>query len=132
MELPDQILDGVRKIVDEKGLMAGNITRDVLESTIAKAMSNLIAFNSNHGQDLSSSSESCREMIFQVYTWGGGIHKLKEDFEFPSVDIATAWKLWWRGNPTTKTPPFKDISTLDLATKRKKQSSTTGNILWSK
>ncbi|KAG9416414.1 hypothetical protein AC1031_021900 [Aphanomyces cochlioides] len=46
---------------------------------------------------------------------GGQLHKLPESFELPTVDLATAWKLWWRGLPAKKIPPFCQISPRDIS-----------------
>ncbi|DAZ99544.1 TPA: hypothetical protein N0F65_005416, partial [Lagenidium giganteum] len=40
---------------------------------------------------------------FTLHTWGGGLHKLPEDFTFPRVDVLVEWKLWWFGNKERST-----------------------------
>ncbi|ETV73859.1 hypothetical protein H257_11519 [Aphanomyces astaci] len=55
-----------------------------------------------------------------VHYWGGRWHLLPETFELPSVDVATAWHLWWCGSPARDIPPLFKISSRDLTKKEGK------------
>ncbi|KAF0710697.1 hypothetical protein AaE_012419 [Aphanomyces astaci] len=110
------VLSGVREIVDEKGLAAGNVTREFFESTLTKAIADVVdvarAVSNPHRPHVDE-----RAADYPVHHWGGQLHMLPKDFKFPSVDLGTAWSLWWRGNPSQKVPPFRKICTRDLSLK---------------
>lgn len=41
LDLPDSIIQGIGRLLEEKGVMAGNITRDVMEQMLVKAIQTL-------------------------------------------------------------------------------------------
>ncbi|OWY97532.1 hypothetical protein PHMEG_00031918 [Phytophthora megakarya] len=114
--LPAILLEGFSKLLDEKGVAAGNITKDVLECTIRKLLSEAgLSGNANVPCEQASDVNPQRRLFY----WNNKYHYLPEDFEFPSTDPLTAWKLWWFGNAALGYPPLKSISTIDLSTKKK-------------
>lgn len=50
------------------------------------------------------------------------MHVLPETFDFPSVDVFTAWNLWWLGNATQNVIPYRKIQLVDLSTQAKKNA----------
>ncbi|KAF0735078.1 hypothetical protein Ae201684P_002905 [Aphanomyces euteiches] len=116
--LPNVILDGVREIIDERGLASGNITREYFESTLSKALSTIAAGTSSNPVP---SDCSTNRPEYDVHHWNGQLHMLPIDFKFPSVDLMTAWTLWWHGNPSQKVPSFKKINTRDLSLKTERK-----------
>ena len=122
MDLPRIILNGVGKILEEKGVAAGNITKEILEQSLANAfrgMSNLVP--SPIGPQTPTRGPFAQLPGTCVFSWGSKLHRLPENFMFPSVDLMTGWRLWWCGNPTQKIPPFVSIDTTDLSTIPKKK-----------
>ncbi|DAZ98297.1 TPA: hypothetical protein N0F65_008883 [Lagenidium giganteum] len=65
-------------------------------------------------------------MTWKLHAWGGGIHKLPEEFDFPRVDVISAWKLWWLGNKQLGHPPHKSIATFKLSSRKKQKAYSTG------
>lgn len=49
---------------------------------------------------------------------------LPENWTLPRVSPATAWQLWWEGQPSKKIPPFRLLSARDLTLRREKQNLT--------
>ncbi|KAG6945610.1 hypothetical protein JG688_00016472 [Phytophthora aleatoria] len=89
--LPIILRAGFSKLLEEKGVAAGNITKDVLECTIRKILA-----DAGLGGNVSDSCEQPRADISQhsLYFWDINYHHLPEEFEFPSTDPLTAsWKL---------------------------------------
>ncbi|KAH9133211.1 hypothetical protein AeRB84_020668 [Aphanomyces euteiches] len=120
LSIPRVVLDGVRQIIEENGFAAGQITREFLSSTISAAIAS-VAGSSGISTSTSTSGNEANSIVkYDVFMWGGRLHKLPEDFVFPSVDLATGWKLWFCGNPAQKLLPFQSISTLDLATRKQR------------
>ena len=127
LAVPELVLSGVREIVDENGLMAGHITRSyfetTLESTVTKTveLALVVANTTTTTANRCDSTAACYNDVL-VYHWGGGLHKLPETFEFPSVDVSTAWTLWWLGNPSQKLPPYRTIQTRDLSSSNQRKA----------
>ncbi|KAF0729769.1 hypothetical protein Ae201684P_015445 [Aphanomyces euteiches] len=46
---------------------------------------------------------------------------LPNDFVFPSVDILTAWKLWWLGNQSRSHIPYRKIQLIDLPNQKQRK-----------
>ena len=96
-----------------------------MELTVSKAVSGLTSFvlsqtrtaptAPSNNADVGSSS-----VPYNIWTWGGKLHQLPKDFELPSVDIATAWRLWHLGNVSEKILPYRKINTDDLDCRRKR------------
>ncbi|ETV76575.1 hypothetical protein H257_09574 [Aphanomyces astaci] len=86
------------------------------KSSIASALSSIQQSNCamSPAQQLQIDSQP---LVYEPFHWGGKFHKLPQNFVFPSVDAATAWKLWWRGNIREKVLPYRKIDTQDLATR---------------
>ncbi|ETV90242.1 hypothetical protein H310_14921 [Aphanomyces invadans] len=114
--LPDLISDRLEGILDEHDVGSGNITRQYLETTLSNLVSQL--HSSPNERVLSPPSTPGG----QLYTWGGRLSKLPADFEFPAVDAATAWRLWWRGNVRSGHPPYRFIVPADLATTKQRKA----------
>ncbi|KAF0714915.1 Aste57867_3640 [Aphanomyces stellatus] len=112
--IPSVVLNGVRQIVDERGLAAGNITQGFFESTLSQAIATALQRVRPDVPPTTAPTDDV-DSNSAVFSWGGLFHMLPEDFKFPSVDLATAWNLWWRGNPAQKIIPFRKICTRDLS-----------------
>ncbi len=116
MEL-NQFSDRLARVMEVKGVAAGNITQDVLLKTIIIVFAD---FNAQNNPSNSSSEE--RDTRLEPLFWGGKMHVLPKDFRFPSIDVLVAWKLWWFRNKTLRHPAFRTIPTVDLSTKAKKNT----------
>ncbi|KAF1781320.1 hypothetical protein GQ600_9081 [Phytophthora cactorum] len=114
--LPDALLSGVSDLLVEKGVAAGNITRNVLEQTIrqllAEAGVGTTALANGH-------SEYQQESSRNVHFWGGKFHFLPANSEFPSADPLTTSMLWWFGNSTLGYPPLYRVTSRDLSSRHK-------------
>jgi hypothetical protein len=115
-ELPNIVIAGVEKIIEDKGVCAGNITRDLLKDTIRE----LVLETNTHWNETPNTTTGAP--TYQLHLWDGKLHALPQDFDFPSVDTLSAWKLWWFGNPALGYPPFRRISSHDLSTKKKRNT----------
>ncbi|KAH9148505.1 hypothetical protein AeRB84_008162 [Aphanomyces euteiches] len=122
LDLPDSIIQGIGRLLEEKGVMAGNITREIMEQMLAKAIQTLTnqcrpSVCENRGSTINQESPK-----YPLYQWGNKLHVLPESFDFPNVDVFTAWNLWWLGNPMQNTIPYKKIQLVDLSTQAKKNA----------
>ncbi|KAH9122377.1 hypothetical protein AeMF1_006297 [Aphanomyces euteiches] len=121
LSLPRQIVDKISALLEETGAIGGHITRSFLETVVKNAVQSLTGITTPlTGPSQQNSQTESTNHQFQIYSWGSGIHLLPETFQFPSVDICTAWKLWWRGNPQQGLIPFKQIKTIDLSSRNQR------------
>ena len=59
------------------------------------------------------------------FTWpnGNGVEKrLPYNFEYPRVDLFSAWQLWIKGNRDKGYPPFHDVDSSDVYTRKEAQT----------
>ena len=122
--LPSTLMDGMAALIEDKGVGAGNITKELLRDTIRSLIAEV---SSVHNHDLPSVQSSTSD--HQYHLWGGKFHLLPEDFDFPSTDALSGWKLWWFGNETLGHPPYRNISTHDLSTRLKQQTYSNWSVL---
>ncbi|ETV63760.1 hypothetical protein H257_19309, partial [Aphanomyces astaci] len=98
-----------------RDVTSGNTTRQFLESTLSNLVSQL---GTRPAQPTEAPPVASNGLLF---TWGGRLSKLPMGFEFPAVDAAMAWRLWWLGNDRSGHPPYRFIVPLDLeSTKQRK------------
>ncbi|KAH9094685.1 hypothetical protein LEN26_018176 [Aphanomyces euteiches] len=119
-DVPREVIDGVRSIFDEHGDFAGNITRKFIEDTISNAIRELSPHVDNSTGSPMLDNISHVSPPYEIFHWGGGLHKLPQDFSFPSVDVLTVWKLWWRGNNAKKILPYRQIKSVDVSTRKQR------------
>ncbi|KAE9186208.1 hypothetical protein PF005_g20933 [Phytophthora fragariae] len=98
--MPDALLSGIAKLLDEKGIGTGAMRKEELESTIRNLLN------------------------------AAGLYQrssVQQSFEFADVDALGVWHLWWFGNPAMGYPPFKGLQPSDFSTtiKRKRYSEWT-------
>ncbi|RHY84001.1 hypothetical protein DYB26_009559 [Aphanomyces astaci] len=116
-ELPGEIRNNIEAILDAKGITSGNITHALLEELLNNAVSRIASTNDrSESPPVADDSAPLRP----VHYWGGRWHMLPEDFELPSVDVATAWHYWWCGSSAREIPPLHKLSTRDMAKKQGK------------
>ena len=110
--LPTRILNGVGRVLQENGVNAGNITKEMLETM----MRNLLeADRASRAAPLVPENQSDR-FEHQAYLWAsdGKFHRLPEDYLFPSLTVLQTWLMWWEGNVEQKIPPFSYLSVHDV------------------
>ncbi|RHY51693.1 hypothetical protein DYB30_013928, partial [Aphanomyces astaci] len=117
--LPSAIRESIEQLLDEKGVTAGNITHAMLEQLLRDTVATIVSVEPANNP---SHSQVVEDMLpaRPVHYWGGRWHLLPETFELPSVDVATAWHLWWCGSPARDIPPLIKISSRDLTKKQGK------------
>lgn len=124
-KLPNTLMDGFAKVIEDKGVGAGNITKELLNETIRSLLVEVGLQRPAIVQQRDVESSS----VYNVHFWGGKYHMLPQDFEFPSIDALGAWKLWWFGNGALGYPPFKSITTNDLSDLKKKKTYSEWSML---
>ena len=120
MTIPGLVLEGVKQIFKDSGTQSAYITKEYLLETISNAVTTIVS-TQNATQPVAALQDHAQSnFAFPVHHWGGLLHKIPENFEFPSVNIYTAWQLWWRGNLAKSTIPYKNIKSVDLATRKQR------------
>ena len=122
--LPDILVERMGKLIEEKGVGAGNITKELMQEMILNLMSQIGLQSSSTNVDSKTTQHRT-----EVHFWSGKYHLLPESFEFPSIDLKGAWMLWWFGNKRLGYPPFKNICTTDLSTRKKRQTYSEWSII---
>ncbi|KAF0683904.1 Aste57867_24082 [Aphanomyces stellatus] len=109
------ISERLQVVFEDHGIAGGNITRQFLETTLSNFVERL-APRANLPSD---SPDSTHHSV--LHSWGGRLFMLPKEFEFPSVDPASTWKLWWLGNDRKSQPPYRFISPLDLSSNKQRK-----------
>lgn len=73
--------------------------------------------NVNRTQTLEDTDPTDKPVL---HFWNGRWRRLPSTFELPSVDLTTAWQLWWCGSHLTQSTPLRSISSCDLTQKQGK------------
>ncbi|KAJ8576010.1 hypothetical protein ON010_g3202 [Phytophthora cinnamomi] len=115
--LPESLAARFAKLLEEKGIYRTGITQQQLEDTMRRVLA-----------DRESRSDAVcphgTPPTTTIHFWpcDGKLHALPESFEFPSTDVRHAWHQWWFRNEAEGQPPYKSVSTHDLATRKKRQT----------
>jgi hypothetical protein len=124
--IPSTILDGVDKLLEDKGAMAGHVTRDYIVSAFQSCFeatgitSTLRRIEENTPNESSSTlydSDNRTHLLMD----NGRFKRLPENFVFPKEDILTCWSLWWEGNRTLNYPPFIYLNPRDIASAKERK-----------
>ncbi|EGZ29152.1 hypothetical protein PHYSODRAFT_471963 [Phytophthora sojae] len=115
----------MEKVLEEKGVAAGNITRELLRQEI-KALLLEVGLRRTRSTEPTPASSG---PTHTYYSWGGKFHRLPKEFEFPSIDPLGAWIFWWFGDARRGYPPYKAISSDDLDTPKKKATLAEWSIM---
>ncbi|KAG6971862.1 hypothetical protein JG687_00001808 [Phytophthora cactorum] len=100
--LPPVLLGGMSNLIEEKGVAAGNITKDMLESTIEILLKRYNVATTETGDGDTA------------YYYNVKFHLLPESFEFPHAGPFASWMLWWFGDKARNYPPLRKIRPHDL------------------
>ncbi|ETO74209.1 hypothetical protein F444_09989 [Phytophthora nicotianae P1976] len=89
--LPPVRLEGMSSLIESKGVTAGNTTKDLLESTIAKLLARVGLVRECSGRATTSSAE--QHTTGTAHYYDGKFHMLPKSFEFPKTEAFGAWVL---------------------------------------
>lgn len=119
-QIPTIVISGMAKVLDERSISCGTITRATLTSTLRELLieAGMIRPDGD-GEDTPPAQPNP-----MYYMWKGKFHMFPENFDLPSLDLLGAWRLWWFGNQERHYPPYRFISTKDLSTKLKREGLT--------
>jgi len=110
-DLAPVLLEGISTMIEEKGVAAGNITKELLEATIEKLLGRAVVADAQPSEP-QASRES--EQTSRVHFYNGKFHLLPQTFEFPRTGPFGAWMLWWFGDKHRGYPPLKKVRSHDL------------------
>jgi NACalpha-BTF3-like transcription factor len=60
---------------------------------------------------------SATDSRFKTWTWGGRMHPVPQDWQFPSTDVKATWNMWHFGHVHDGVRPLRDLKQFDLTTK---------------
>lgn len=114
LDLPQKVLDGMSVVLKENGVVAGNITQEMLDATMEKVFERGRR-EAERVTEVTEVREEGREWMHEAYLWSDGFfHRLPEHFRFPDVTVRQCWK---------KVPPFALLTSIDIPKVEKKRWS---------
>ncbi|ETV69098.1 hypothetical protein H257_15068 [Aphanomyces astaci] len=116
---PGEIREAIEQLLEEKGVIAGNITHTMLEKMLKNTVKSIVESSTTSQAQSPHENEECA-VPRPIHNWGGRWHMLPEDFLLPSADVATAWNLWWCGSPSRGIPPLYRLDARDFTKKQAK------------
>jgi hypothetical protein len=122
-DIPAKVVQRVEEVLEQNGVAAGNVTGQQIFDHVTSAVQNVLSQHIGNIQQAVNAApiENNNNTGLQLYMWQGGFSRVPEDFEFPDVNLAQAWQLWWLGSPTEGIPPYRAITPNDLKVRKKKQ-----------
>ncbi|OWZ17669.1 LOW QUALITY PROTEIN: hypothetical protein PHMEG_0008348 [Phytophthora megakarya] len=102
-------MQGISSLIEQKGVAAGNITKDILETTIQRVLerAGMTTQRISAPQD-NNQPRDTNHLHFMTF------YLLPKYFAFPRMTSSGAWILWWFGDKYHGFPPLKRIHTHDL------------------
>ncbi|EGZ10558.1 hypothetical protein PHYSODRAFT_406914, partial [Phytophthora sojae] len=120
--LPDLLLDGFAKLLDEKCVSQQSVTRENLSSTIRVLLEEAGLWQAQQRIQQEAAQSSSTSI---VYHWqsDGRFHRMPQDFAFPQLDALSVWCIWWLGHPAAGYPPFRALQPSDFTKTNRKMFS---------
>ncbi|EGZ08813.1 hypothetical protein PHYSODRAFT_347945 [Phytophthora sojae] len=120
--LPDLLLDGFAKLLDEKCVSQQSVTRENLSSTIRVLLEEAGLWQAQQRIQQEAAQSSSTSI---VYHWqsDGRFHRMPQDFAFPQLDALSVWRIWWLGHPAAGYPPFRALQPSDFTKTNRKMFS---------
>ena len=132
--------DELRKGLNEYALDQGNVSYDTMRTSLDGVVRTLQASleakfsailaaqrgEASGGTEESAADESVGSRAAQrptdeLYMWGGGIHRVPEDFQLPSGTVRQAFLMYAAGNAELEHPPLMVLNGSDMSTTHKKK-----------
>lgn len=117
--LSAETVRGVITELEKRAISANTVTYDGLQETIAMVLRNTgltqLLETLQSGSLLQSSipDASTSASTLRVYTWGGKLHRVPEDFKFPTnATVLQILQLWFFGSDID--PPYRFLCSQDL------------------
>ena len=109
---------GVRDVLESAAEAQGVISRDYLDSQLRQLYTAIRAPLSSSGSSPGITSETQETQIHSfAHSWASRLRRIPEGFSLPSVDIMTAFHLWFLGNPAQEVGPYRFIEGADFVVK---------------
>ena len=116
--LTDKVKTIIEDVLERNGSGTGNTTKQVLEDSLRSIFKETL--QATHTQPPAEIDPIDKPPL---HFWSGRWRRLPASFELPSVDLSTAWQLWWCGSQSTHSIPLKSIDGCDLTPKQGKVMS---------
>jgi hypothetical protein len=126
-ELPRKVSRHVLDHVVVEGATPVNmddITRLIHSEFVAVRAQWATMQHSSTPTDSTTISEAETPIDWGIWTWGGGIHPVPDDFEFPISNTKDLWEVWFFGNKSLNVKPYKYLLASDMKDIKNKQKLT--------
>jgi hypothetical protein len=116
---------------------AVNVTMMDLERVLKEQLAEFRASQELRFQDASllnapsQAGASANSTGGSLFSWGGRLHCVPENFKMPSCDVKTLWEMWNFGIPSNNIGPLKRLKAFDLSLKSCKVSLTHARVVMS-
>jgi hypothetical protein len=128
---PEEILKGVKVLLEESGTAAGNITREHLLNTLQEALQNLgFSGNSPSVDRICVTQSSTDPESFPPFFRDGEYFRTPNGFRLPKVNLLTAWSLWWKGHHELGVPPYRVLKKRDMTNSNEVKLLSEWNVLF--
>eukprot|EP00834_Sanchytrium_tribonematis_P008383 NODE_965_length_2851_cov_0.895712.p1 type:complete len:731 gc:universal NODE_965_length_2851_cov_0.895712:286-2478(+) len=110
--------------IDERSLVSGIATVQQMESIISNSVNytlsesgilNLLSTQNRSDTNINEVPNQNQNRRYQMHTIGDRLSMVPLDFKFPRCSIAVAYQLWCCGDERNGYPPFRMLSSKDMA-----------------
>lgn len=119
-ENAEKVVDGVIQELERRAFGAGTVTRDGLREKLLDCL-RFVGFGQRNVDEEAPEDAQRNESITAVHAWGGALHLLPENFEFPSVPVRDGWLLWVLVDSHRGFLPFRRLQTSDFSSANKRK-----------
>ncbi|KAF0702781.1 hypothetical protein AaE_015708 [Aphanomyces astaci] len=95
--------------IPNEGVAAGNLTQRLLKEMFVEVVAPMVQALASSAEVSPAPAAPPRIVNYPIFEWNPWQQRLLDNFITPSVDVATAWQLWWCGNAGMRMPPFRLI-----------------------
>jgi hypothetical protein len=119
--LPPALVTQLEAVLERNGAAAANLTPQGVYSNVREAVAQAIR---EFGPNFNQKALPPPPIPLPNYTyhmWGGKMHRLPAGFKLPDVPVATAFRLWYQGNPVERLPPYRMFEPTDFSDRNQRK-----------
>jgi hypothetical protein len=120
--ITERTVNGINKLLEDKAIGAGSVTREGLKEILRDEFSKYMAADIwQRKNEVNATEVSQQTQQLQLFTWGGRINRLPEDYNLPSGTVQSAFLIWMTPDSSKGICALRYCSAIDFSTKEKKR-----------
>jgi hypothetical protein len=124
-KITEKTVHGVDRLLENRAIGTGTVTRDGLKEILREELSKYRHLGFEPSRESNQENQIISEIVelshAQLFTWGGRINKLPENYDLPTGTVQLAYQMWMLPDNLNRVCALRNCSAKDFSTKEKKR-----------